>query len=71
MSLSKFYMVKGNGPSSFKWETYGEAETEARRLAAFSPGIPFFVLEAIKVVVHQHTKELCLRNVSDRSEVPF
>lgn len=43
----KFWMVKGNGPTSFKHSTKEAAIKEAERLANVHPGKEFYVLEAI------------------------
>ena len=43
----KFWMVKGNGPASFKHSTKEAAIKEAERLANVHPGKEFYVLEAI------------------------
>lgn len=46
----KFWMVKGNGPTSYTHLTRRLAEEEAARLARKSPGEDFFVLETVSAV---------------------
>lgn len=74
MNSEVFWMVYGEGQRAptMKHATRDVAETEAKRLARFNPGIAFYVLEAIsraeKIEV-QFTR-LDRRNVND-DEIPF
>lgn len=44
--LTRFWMVKGEGPTSIHQPTIAAARAEAKRLASLNPGKKFVVLEA-------------------------
>jgi hypothetical protein len=47
VQAERFWMVHGNGPSSYRHESREAAENEARRLAERNTGTTFYVLEAV------------------------
>ena len=71
-----FWMVYGEAqqPPAVKHETRVIAETEAKRLARFNPGIRFFVLEAVSIAekIDVRFTRIARRDVDvDDDEIPF
>jgi hypothetical protein len=60
-----FWMVKGNGPTSFVHDSPQSAADEAKRLARENPGKQFYVLQAMKGYVTNDLVEF------DLSYIPF
>lgn len=74
MSLPKFWMVIGDGPTSYRHTTLRDAIREAERLARLSPGTVFVVTEAVAAVEKNDVKWTRLDDMEHPcpdGEVPF
>ncbi len=65
---TKFWMVKGNGPTSYCHSNEKDAMIEAERLARSNPGQAFYILEATRVV---RKTDVVWDNLDDSVDVPF
>ncbi|MBR9764869.1 MAG: hypothetical protein GYB53_15410 [Rhodobacteraceae bacterium] len=65
----KFYMVKGDGPTSVRHPSREIAEREAKRLARENPGTPFFVMMAVDGFVKDDVRHIDIR--PPEAEIPF
>lgn len=68
---TKFWMVKGDGPTSCIHRYQVDAEVEACRLAVANPGKLFFVLEAVACHRKVTVERIALPPVDDGDALPF
>lgn len=62
MKPEKFWLVKGaSGPSTRMQPTLTIAVQEAKRLARENPGQPFYVCEAVEMVIKHDVEVVSLR----------
>ncbi|MGD9862542.1 MAG: hypothetical protein AB7S99_04950 [Pseudodonghicola sp.] len=71
MKLGQFWMVKGDGPTTYRHDSQASAEAEAQRLARLNPGQIFFVMEAVAAHRHIAVERISLRGRVDDEEIPF
>lgn len=64
-----FWMVHGDGPTSYRHDSRASAEAEAHRLARTNPGTAFFVMEAVAAYRKVDVERFSLR--PDDEEIPF
>ena len=68
---TRFWMVLGSGEPRYRHSSMASASREAERLAVANPGISFFVLEAIAVVVKGEINWSKLEPANPEEDVPF